>query len=123
MPHPAKEINKCIKEQGLDLTIRDIGARFASKNRKQLKSLWLGLPTERGEDNYAFIYMSKPTIAEVGAKIQQFYQVYIGLSPDFTDNGAMGGLVYPESAVEGDDMVDLYQYEGDEATVLISFGS
>lgn len=123
MPHPAKEINKCIRDQGGDLTIRNIADRLASKNRKQLSSLWLGIPTERGEDNYAYIYMKSPTVAEIAAKIQQFYQMYIDLSPEFTDNGAMGGLIYPEGAVQGDDLADLYQYDGDEKTVIITFGS
>lgn len=125
MVHPATEINKCIAGEGTDLTIRNIASRLATKCRKQFESLWLALPTSRNEEMYAFIYLQNPTMANIASKIQEFYQLYIGLSADITDNGPMSSLIYPEGATNGDDMdLGLYGYESEkDPVVVITFGS
>lgn len=108
MVHPASEIDRYFRS-GLDTypTIGDIAIRFINKDRKQFPSLWLALPTNSAEDLYArnmfaFIYLEKPTMAQIASKIQGFYDFYIDLSSSTYNNGPMGRRVYVEGAANGD---------------------
>lgn len=125
MNHPAKYIDECFRFVGRgDTTIDNIAERF-QPGTKKLPSLWLALPTDRVEENFAFIFMPSPTAAQIGEKIQTFYKMYLDLQPSWTDNGPMQGLVYPEGAKPADQLFpDLYNYEGGRKyIVLIQFGS
>lgn len=125
MVHPATYIDTAFKVAGGDTTYRNVGRRFSAA-RRVLPSLWLALPTDRDEINYAFIYMRNPTIADVGQKIQDFYTMYVALSTSDTDNGALGGAVYPEGAVAAEDLSNdnFHMYDDSPLCVVaIQFGS
>lgn len=130
--HPATYVDRALKlvSENNAITIRNIEENFSS-GTIPLPSLWLALPTDRYEDNHAFIYMPSPTLADIGEKIQSFYTMYINLSPGYTDNGPMGGLIYLEGADDASSTyTDLIDYESTDDMVVrsknivrISFGS
>lgn len=126
MNHPADYINKALKlvRSDSEVTIENIAEKLSSGTRQLPCSLWLALPADRYDENYAFIYLKRPALADIGQKIQSFYKMYVDLSDSATENGPLGGLIYIEGARDGyERFPDLTMVHTDAYVVQFDFGS